>query len=85
VSASGTEKVEYAGELIDTAAGTSPGLYYIGARWMDPELGRFVSMDPEPGTLGTPQSMNRYVYCMDNPLRYADPTGERAFSVTDTM
>jgi RHS repeat-associated protein len=55
--------------------GTSPGLYYIGARWMDPELGRFVSMDPFLGRLGLPQSMNRYVYCVDNPLRFVDPTG----------
>jgi len=75
VSASGTEKVGYAGELIDSAVGTSPGLYYIGARWMDPELGRFVSMDPIFGRLGVPQSLNRYVYCVNNPLRFVDPAG----------
>jgi len=77
VSASGTEKVGYAGELLDSAAGTSPGLYYIGARWMDPELGRFVSMDPKSGDTRSPQSLDRYVYCLNNPCKFTDPTGER--------
>ncbi len=33
----GSESVEHVGELIDTAAGASPGLHYVGARWMDPK------------------------------------------------
>jgi len=73
---SGTEKFKYAGEMLVGAAGSSPGLYYIGARWMDPELGRWLSLDPELGKLSMPQSMNRYVYCVNNPLRFTDPTGE---------
>jgi RHS repeat-associated protein len=76
VSPSGTEKFQYAGEMIVSVAGTSPGLYYIGARWMDPELGRWLSLDPELGSLSMPQTMNRYVYCVNNPLRFVDPTGE---------
>jgi RHS repeat-associated protein len=76
VSVTGTEKIGYAGELLDSAAGTSPGLYYIGARWMDPELGRFISLDPKSGSLESPQTLNRYVYCANNPLRFTDPTGE---------
>lgn len=36
VSPSGTsDKFQYAGEMGVSAAGTSPGLYDIGARWMD--------------------------------------------------
>jgi RHS repeat-associated protein len=77
VTVTGTEKVEYAGELIDSASGTFPGLYYIGARWMDPELGRFVSMDPKAGDTRSPQSLDRHVYCFNNPLRFTDPTGEK--------
>jgi hypothetical protein len=42
---------------------------------MDPELGRWLSLDPELGKLSQPQSMNRYVYCVNNPLRFTDPTG----------
>jgi len=49
------------------AAGTSPGLYYIFVRWMDPELDRWLSLDPELGSLSAPQTMNRYVYCVNNP------------------
>jgi hypothetical protein len=63
VSASGTEKVGYAGELLDSAAGASPGLYYICVKWMDPdELGRFLRLDPKherPRFLGIP---NRWFY-----------------------
>ncbi|MBE3049899.1 RHS repeat-associated core domain-containing protein [Candidatus Bathyarchaeota archaeon] len=77
VTVTGTEKVGYAGELIDSAAGTSPGLYYIGARWMDPELGRFISLDPKSGSPESPQTLNRYVYCVNNPLRFTDPTGRQ--------
>ena len=76
VAPSGTEKFKYAGEMLVGAAGPSPGLYYIGARWMDPELGRFISLDPQLGSLSSPQTMNRYVYCANNPLRFTDPTGE---------
>jgi len=76
VTPSGTEKFKYAGEMLVGAAGSSPGLYYIGARWMDPELGRFISLDPQLGSLSSPQTMNRYVYCVNNPLRFTDPTGQ---------
>jgi RHS repeat-associated protein len=78
------EKVEYAGEIRDSYAGASPGLYYIGARWMDPELGRWLSLDPQLGSLSAPQTMDRYVYCGNNPLGSVDPTGswiESAFDI----
>ncbi|MBN2240870.1 MAG: RHS repeat-associated core domain-containing protein [Dehalococcoidales bacterium] len=51
------------------------GLYYYGARYYDPEIGRFISPDtivPDPMN---PQSFNRYSYCLNNPLKYIDPTG----------
>jgi RHS repeat-associated protein len=76
VAVLGTEKVMYAGKLTDTAAGYTPGLYYIGTRWMNPELRRWLSMDPQLGKLSMPQTMNRYVYCVNNPLRFTDPTGK---------
>ena len=81
VGVSGTDqKWKYAGEMLVGAAGPSPGLYYIGARWMDPELGRFISLDPQLGSLSSPQTLNRYVYCVNNPLRFVDPTGQDFFS-----
>jgi len=51
------------------------GLSYYGAHYYDPALGRFVQADtivPEPGN---PQSLNRYAYVLNNPLKYTDPTG----------
>ncbi len=53
------------------------GLYYYGARYYDPEIGRFISADtiiPDPIN---PQAFNRYSYCINNPLKYIDPTGHQ--------
>ncbi len=53
------------------------GLYFYNARWYDPFLGRFVQADtivPEPGE---PQGLNRFSYCLNNPLRRTDPTGHQ--------
>ena len=51
------------------------GLYYFQSRYYDPELGRFIQPDtivPDPGSS---QSLNRYSYVLNNPLKYIDPTG----------
>ena len=61
----------YTGQRLDD----STGLYYYGARYYDAALGRFVQADtvvPEPGN---PQSLNRYAYTLNNPLRFVDPSG----------
>jgi RHS repeat-associated protein len=57
------------------------GLYYYGARYYDPELGRFLTRDPLKGELPTPQRMNRYTYCLNNPLKLVDPWGEKSFYI----
>jgi len=43
-------------------------LYYFHARWYDPEVGRYLSLDPIP-------RINGYEFCGDNPARLTDPTG----------
>ncbi|WP_211205756.1 RHS repeat-associated core domain-containing protein [Orenia marismortui] len=53
----------------------SIGLYYYGARYYDPSIGRFITEDSYRGELDKPQSQNVYIYVMNNPLRYTDPTG----------
>lgn len=53
------------------------GLYYYGARWYDPITGRFLQPDPIVPEPGNPQSLNRYAYVLNNPLRYTDPTRHR--------
>lgn len=54
----------------------STGLYDYGARLYEPKLGRFISPDTIEPELSNPQSLNRYSYTLNNPLRYIDPTGE---------
>jgi RHS repeat-associated protein len=51
------------------------GLYFYGARWFDPSIGRFTSADTMiPSTQGT-QAWDRYAFVNNNPVRYNDPTG----------
>ena len=51
------------------------GLYSFGARFYSPLLGRFISADSIVPRPGNPQSLNRFAYGLNNPLRYTDPTG----------
>ena len=56
-------------------------LYYYGARWYDPLLGRFLQPDTiVPSAQGT-QAFDRYAYVNNNPLRYTDPSGHCIFGV----
>jgi hypothetical protein len=50
-------------------------LYYYGARYYDPEIGRFISADTFNLDFTNPQGLNRYTYCFNNPLRHTDPSG----------
>jgi hypothetical protein len=40
-------------------------------------VGRFVSADTVVPDFANPQSLNRYSYVLNSPLRYTDPTGHR--------
>ena len=51
------------------------GLVYLRARYMDPETGRFLSMDTYGGNLSNPISQNRYLFANSNPVKYSDPSG----------
>jgi RHS repeat-associated protein len=51
------------------------GLEYLRARYYDPAVGRFLSRDPLAGLVGVPQSLNRYAYVLNNPMRWVDPWG----------
>jgi RHS repeat-associated protein len=46
------------------------GNYYYGARYYDPKLSIFISVDPL-----VEKTMSSYGYCYNNPVRYTDPTG----------
>ena len=51
------------------------GLYFYNARYYDATIGRFISPDSIVPNPANPQSLNRYSYCLNNPLRYTDPSG----------
>ena len=64
--------IRYRGYYYD--AGT--GLYYLNARYYNPQWRRFISpdsteyIDPE-----AVNGLNRYAYCNNDPINYADPSG----------
>ncbi|NQZ12819.1 MAG: RHS repeat-associated core domain-containing protein, partial [Algicola sp.] len=51
------------------------GLIHMNGRAYDPELGRFLSVDPFISMPENGQSLNPYSYVMNNPLKYTDPSG----------
>jgi RHS repeat-associated protein len=69
-----------AGQRLD-----STGLYYYGARYYDPIIGRFISADTIVPSPANPQSLNRYSYCLNNPLKYVDPTGHDSYAMDEGM
>jgi RHS repeat-associated protein len=54
------------------------GFYNYKARLYDPVLGRFITPDSIVPDYSNPQSLNRYSYALNNPLRYTDPTGHQS-------
>ncbi len=55
------------------------GLINMNARLYDPELRRFITADSVIPDLYNPQSLNRYSYVLNNPLRFTDPSGNVPF------
>lgn len=68
--------IRFVGQELDA----STGLYYMRARYYDPEIGRFISRDPERGSRSSPRSQNAYVYSGGDPVNSFDPSG-RDFSL----
>ncbi len=55
---------------------TEFGLVNMNGRMYDYNLGRFLSPDNYVQMPHDSQSFNRYSYCLNNPLKYTDPSGE---------
>ena len=66
-------EVCYTGGIYDQ----STGLYYLNARYYNPEDGGFLTEDTYRGETNEPETQNLYVYCADNPVNYVDPSGHK--------
>jgi RHS repeat-associated protein len=55
--------------------GDGAGLIYMGSRYYDATLGRFLSADSVAPNTANPQSLNRYSYVSNDPFSFQDPTG----------
>lgn len=60
------------------------GLINMNGRLYDPMLGRFLSPDNYVQMPDFSQSFNRYSYCINNPLKFNDPSGE-LFGIDDAL
>ncbi len=66
-----TNTLQFTGQERDSES----GLDYLIARYYGSSLNRFMSPDPLPGHVLEPQTLNKYIYAGNNPLRYSDPDG----------
>jgi RHS repeat-associated protein len=62
---------------------TDTSLIYMQARYYDPDVGRFLSMDPKPPMAIDGTDFNRYAYARNNPYRNVDPDGRIVETVWD--
>jgi RHS repeat-associated protein len=51
------------------------GLYYLRARYYNPNTGRFMSRDPEDGHIKDLISLHKYLYAGGDPVNRLDPSG----------
>ena len=61
----------FCGEQFDPVT----GLYYLRARYMNPSVGRFITMDSYEGSIDDPVSLHKYLYANANPVMNSDPSG----------
>jgi len=76
-SGSWKSNVKYLQRVRDEAS----GLYCLGVRFYDGEIGRFISEDPVLGSLSSPLTFNRYSYSICDPINGKDPDGLKHVSM----
>lgn len=70
VIGSASNGLGYTGHVTDETS-----LIYMQARYYDPQVGRFYSVDPVVPEPGDVFSVNRYLYVDGNPVTKVDPSG----------
>ena len=74
---SGGTKSKYLFNSKELEAAT--GLYDYGGRQYKSDIFHFIEPDPVIPNPYDPQSLNRYSYVKNNPVKYVDPTGQSCF------
>lgn len=71
------ERLKFTGHERDAnnSTSTADDIDYMHARFYNPLLGRFTSLDTASGKPAAPQSWNRYSYTMNDPVNSVDPDG----------
>lgn len=70
----------YTGHVSDAATGLS----YMQQRYYDPEIPRFLSVDPVTAYSNPVGAFNRYWYANNNPYGFIDPDGRQACGKSTT-
>lgn len=70
----------YSGEQFDP----NVGFYYLRARYMSPDTGRFQTMDDYDGQPFDQRSLHKYLYAGSDPINKADPSG-KSFLVFESI
>jgi RHS repeat-associated protein len=71
----------YTGEQYDP----NLGFYYLRARYMNPNTGRFWTRDTHEGNIFDPPNLHKYTYCGDNPINCTDPSGHEGLGTVLTV
>ncbi len=71
------DQMGFTGHIRDSVT----GLNYMLARYYDPVIGRFLSVDPVGFSPSVPGSFGRFTYAYNNPLMYVDPDGRESLFV----
>ena len=58
------------------------GLINMNGRCYDPVMSSFLSVDAYVQSPDNSQNFNRYAYCLNNPLKYTDPSGWRTLGAS---
>jgi RHS repeat-associated protein len=77
VNSEASNSIWFAGRPHDETTGLS----YMGARYYDPLLARFVGVDPAEVDPNDVHSFNRYSYANNNPYKFVDPDGHSPIDV----
>ena len=72
-SGGSSNQLGYTGQRLDGETGLMP--LGNGERYYNAGLGRFTQQDSLKGSTDDPQSLNRFAYVLNSPVRYTDPTG----------